>query len=216
MNDRSERPTPRAAAATEAVIRRNEGPYLRGEGQGRQALAVLRRAVAGNVDDSPATWPYVFQALAGSNPVDTWEGGASDLERAVHAAVVLWAQHQQSKGTPVNQHGPSLGRQVGALSARLRSGEELLDAGVQRRFARLTSASTFEAQMRALTQLVSLMRANDVSLDYPRLAHDLRRLQDPERRKQVLLTWTRDLHRAPIEDSPSSTTEAAVLASEQE
>lgn len=215
MSDTTDRPAPHASAATKHVIDTFEGPYLRGEGHARQALARLRRAVAGNVEASPDTWPYVFQSLAGTGPADSWDGGASDLERSVHAAIALWAQHQQSRATPVNIDGPSLGRQVGVLSAKLRTGDEPMDAGVMRRFARLASASTFEAQMRALTQLVTLMRANDVALDYPRLAHDLRRLQDPERRPRLLLSWSRDLHRLP---STTTTTdpEAAAPAQEQE
>ena len=216
MSDSTGYARPRASTATEAVIRRFEGPYLRGEGEGRQTLAHLRRAVAGSIDDSPGTWPYVFQSLAGIGPSDQWDGGASDVERAVHAALVLWAQHQQCRSRPVNVEGPSLGRQVGVLSAMLRAGDEAVDAGTIRRFARLTSASTFDAQMRALTQLVSLMRANDVVLDYPRLADELRQLQNPERRKTILLMWARDLHRPPSTAPAPSNPEAAALAQEQE
>lgn len=209
-----------ARSAVAGVISVYERAYLDREGYARQALAHLRRGDAGNISESSDAWPYVFRALSGvgvSNRPGSDFQGPSDTERAVHASLVLWAQHQQSRPTPVNASGVSLGQAAGVLSGKLKSDSEPLDAGVLRRWTRLVTGATFSTQMRALSQLVTLMRANNVTLDYPRLASDLRSLQHPTRRQDVLIYWARDLHRLPARagaDQPS--TEVAVSAQEQE
>ncbi|CAM3496984.1 type I-E CRISPR-associated protein Cse2/CasB [Dermacoccus barathri] len=184
-----------ASRAVAAALRRLEQPYFAKEGFARQALAELRRATPGAITDSPYTWPYVFQSLSGQSPGQEWDGDASPVEKAVHAALVLWASHQQSGSVPVSVEGISLGRAAGILSGKLKRDGEPIDAGVLRRFSAVTTATSFSAQMRALSQLVSLFRANGVMLDYPRLAGDLRNLQEPARRQRVLVRWARDFHR---------------------
>lgn len=212
--------TSRASRAVASTLRRLEGPYLVRDGFARQALAELRRASPGDITDSPYTWPYVFQSLAGQSSGDEWDGGATPTEKSVHAALSLWAAHQQSGSTPVNREGVSLGRAAGVLSGKLKRDGEAIDAGVLRRFAAVTTATSFPAQMRALSQLVSLFRANGVTLDYPRLAADLKNLQEPERRQRVLVRWARDLHRggAPSNEvsAVSETTTATTVSSTQE
>lgn len=207
-------PRDQAATATAGAIARLEGRYLAQDSYARAALAQLRRSTPGDVIASSQTWPYVFAALAEEEALPTSSTGVSPVEAATHAALVLWASHQQSRPAPVNVRGVSLGQAVGLLSSKLKREAETMDAGVQRRFTSVTTASSFSSRTRALAQLVSLMKANGVGLDYPRLAADLVDLQTSNHRQGVLLRWVRDLHRLPPDRS--ITTEVAAVAQEQE
>lgn len=178
------------------VVGRLQSEYLptrsraRGTSWGAAAMARLRRGDAADPSAVPDVWEIT---IPGAPDEILGDGDTSRAEQAFHAALVLYSRHQQGRGAPMHEQGQSLGAATRRLARRRGEGGEL-DSGVIRRFHTVATASSHGARVRALNALVSLLRAESIPLDYPRLAGDLYALQsaDPHR---VLMRWGRDLHR---------------------
>lgn len=167
-----------------------------------RTLADLRHADAAHAGTDPALWEITLGHL----PEDLVGHGASPAtyaERAVHAAVVLYAIHQQSRPSPMHAKAIGLGQAVRMLSAR-RSTSTEWDPGTVSRFQHLCRAQQWAIRIENLRGLVTLMRSEDVPLDYGRLAADLWRLQTSAS-DRVLLDWGRQLHHVPSHDQNPST-----------
>lgn len=158
------------------------------------SLAKLRRCDPGESGRDPDAWALTLEDVAedlrgkGDNP--------SRAEEAIHAALVLYALHQQSRSDPMHRRGVGLGRAVREL-ALARGAEGKLDDSTLRRFHQVALAPTPEARLYHLRSLITLMRAEQspsIGLDYGQLAVDLYRLRDPQQASKVLVTWGRDLH----------------------
>lgn len=165
-------------------------------------LAQLRRC---SLDD-PADSPDIWDLTLGELPIDLVGRGdqPSRGESAVHASIVLFALHQQSQDKPMHRSGVGFGQAVRAL-AKARGGEGPDKSTIQR-FQQVGLASTATGRYTQLRSLVSLFRADEIALDYGRLAADLYRLSDPQQATSVLLQWGRDLHSNP-KSAPSGETE---------
>ncbi|GHH85812.1 hypothetical protein GCM10018793_55200 [Streptomyces sulfonofaciens] len=163
-------------------------------------------------------------------------------ETAVHLAVTLWALHQQSlRDEAMHRSGWTLGRAVRRLAqggtGTRDAPEPSEDAGpdgsgrrevgpveeasepIRRRFVRVGSASDTEVLATRLRELVLLLRSSRIPLDYARLADQMLRWQDENRRDGVRREWGRDFHRRywttdsegvhESEDTPAEDPEAA-------
>lgn len=164
----------------------------------KQTLARLRRLPA----DSP-TAQGAWALTLGVVPEHLLGHGddATAAERAVHAALVLFAVHAQSARGVVHVEGRRLGRAMVDLGV-------LDEPAVRARFMTLGTAATWRQQIYHLRGLVSLMRGAGVALDYGLLAVDLYQLQSPQGRDAVRLRWGRDLYRIyakPADPQPDST-----------
>lgn len=148
-------------------------------------MAALRRATPGCLDADPATWEVVYSAL----PERLMGHGEalSRVERAAHAALVLYAVHQTSQPRPLHQRGVRLGQALRRLPGA--SDEQ---SPVLRRFNSLVAASTFDATMYYLRSLMTLLRREGIVLDHAGLCRDLLRLQDPKAAPAVRRQWGRD------------------------
>ena len=183
---------------TAHVIRLQQG-YLADRPGAVASLARLRRAVSAEPGDDPAVWFDIFdgfpQRLLGHG--DT----ASAAERAAHAAVTIFAVHQQSRMEPMHRHGVSLGTAVRALGR-----ENANEDAVLRRFHALGTASSLSETLHHLRGLVTQLRGAAIGLDYGRLARDLWRLQNPRTAPGVRLEWGRAYYRSqpPKADSVGS------------
>lgn len=97
-----------------------------------RTMAALRHADAA----APGTDPAVWEVTLGHLPDDLLGRNAAPAtaaERAVHASVVLYAIHQQSRSEPMHMPGIGLGQAVHSLSTRRSSGSEW-DPGTISRF----------------------------------------------------------------------------------
>lgn len=152
-------------------------------------LARLRRAIAA----TPGSDPRVWQTTLGGMPevLIGRKDTPSRAEWAVHAAITLFAIHQQSRRLRMHQPGISIGRAVRRLAP---PGSEN-EAALQRRFHALGTADTFTEVLHHARGLITQLRAADIPLDYGRFAVDLLRLQDPARANGVRLAWGRDYYR---------------------
>lgn len=185
---------PRVAALQSSLLRKESGAVA--------TLARLRRCSPGDVGAEPAVWAVTVGGL----PAELRGRGdaPSPSERAAHAALVLYALHQQSRDVGVHRAGVRLGSAVGRL-ARARARDEALDDATVKRFHQVALAPDFTGRLYFLRGVIQLLRAErpPIGLDYGLLADDLRALAtgDPQQRDSVLLRWGRDLHSLPESDS---------------
>lgn len=197
------RPLRRIGQLVDSRIAPLQEHYLANTSAGVADLAALRRAAAVEPGSDPRVWALTvadvaFGADLGDDPTDE--------ERAVHAAMTLYAVHQQSQRERMHRPGWGLGRAVRTLGQRV--GNE--DA-VRRRFEALGTAATFAELMEHSRGLVRQFRSEAVSLDYGQFADDLLSLQSPTRAGAVRLRWGRDYYRAgrtdEIDATPATETE---------
>lgn len=160
-------------------------------------MATLRRADPAMPGDDPALWEVVFDHLpsALTNP---GSDEPSRYEAAAHAALCLYAVHQQSRSEAMHKKDERFGEAVRSLGrSRAREGEQL-SAGVIRRFHVAGTANTAARRLAEVRALLTMMRSATpgIPLDYGLLARDLLRLSHPATAPGVRLTWGRDLRRA--------------------
>lgn len=100
-----------------------------------------------------------------------------------------------------NSHEGSFGKACRAITGAdtERNGAE----GVRRRMALVEAASNIQGIEFYMRQLVLQMRAEDVPLNYGKLAHDLYLLQLDWARDGVFMGWARDYY-APKKEAESS------------
>lgn len=196
-----------------AVVTRLQGGYLASSGREQPtnvsaaSLAKLRR---GDVAD-PAAEPAVWEITIPGMPDRLLNDGGlpSRAEEAMHAALVLYAYHQQGRRKPMHVAGRSLGAAVRELSRSRGTGDET-DKGTLRRFHAVATSGSASVRLHHLRGLVALLRGEEIAMDYGRLAGDLYLLaQNDSRTSRVRYAWGRDLHRAPPTDLE---TDAAVDA----
>ncbi|MEU5137485.1 type I-E CRISPR-associated protein Cse2/CasB [Streptomyces californicus] len=161
-------------------------------------LAALRSGTGREAGTVPAMWAFHSTRMASE-----WRDKGSltrDLT-AEHAALTLFARHQQTHVHPMHVRGNSPGTAAGRLAKKEtgNAGEGKSAAAVERRFgALLTSADTDELVMH-LRSLIPLLNKAGVGLDYTLLRAALHAWDDPRRPDAVAAfrqQWDRDFHRA--------------------
>lgn len=157
------------------------------------ALARLRRAIG-----REPGFDYSLEEHVGLS--DEWlaklgdrsrNGETTHSEHATHAAVTLYALHQQSQREPMHINGRGLGRAIGELAHKPGGAE-----GVRRRFAALGTAISFGEALYHLRSLIVMLREHKIPLDYGLLADDLRALRLPGGRARMQATWGREFYRS--------------------
>jgi CRISPR system Cascade subunit CasB len=213
MTDTPRRRNRRAVlqATAAARVADLQARWLGDESDAVANLARLRRCDPTDVGAEPLVWRITLGHL----PVELteYESGRPDCptpsERALHAALVLYALHQQSRDEGAHRPGISFGFAVGQL-ARARAVDEELDTATVNRLHHAALATDFEGHVHHLRGLIHLMRSEKqmVGLDYGLLAVDLWQFADPyQDPREVLARWGRDLHARPKNSDPTTTTE---------
>lgn len=183
------------------------GRLQRGGGDRRDVatLAALRRADPTEVLAEPTVWEITL----GDLPVELRSRGEdpSYAERAIYAALVLYAIHQAPGGRDMHISGRRgrLGSAVRELGFA-RSQDSTLDVAVQRRFHVMATAASFDQTIYHLRQLITQLKAADIPLDYASVADDLAQLQRPGGPERVRSRWGRQLHAVPPA-GPATTSE---------
>lgn len=200
---RREAPPGSTWAFVDATVSEIQRGYLRfpQASSSRAALAKLRRGVG----REPGTVAEVLPLTVNPDARPHQDGPTAD-ERAIHAALTLYAVHQQSQDRRMHVPGTRFGTALGRI--RFRDGEE--NPGVVRRFQALGTASGFTESMAHARALITLLRSAGVGFDYGWFAFDLVRLQDPARAADVRLQWGRDFYRTrpPASDDAATPTDA--------
>ncbi len=160
-------------------------------GLDRAALAVLRRSVRDAPGAHPPAFPYVEPFLAGSIE----EGPRERAERtAYYLVAALFALKERPEVPPKRIDGD-----FGASAALLYHKRDRTPS-IERRFINLLDADREQLPYRP-RQLVSLLKADDMPVDWARLTSDLVFWAHPDRLVQQ--RWARAFYRA------SATAEAA-------
>jgi CRISPR system Cascade subunit CasB len=165
------------------------------------SLARLRQSIGTEPGSDPAIWG---QTLAGM-PCE-FEGDDLHVtaeEHAVHAALGLYALHQQARAEPMHVRGVSMGRACSRLARA--TGNEV---AVSRRFQALATASGLSETLHHARSLVGQLRAQTISMDYALFAVDIARLQFPGSADRVRLSWGRDYYFRPSADSETENLDA--------
>lgn len=210
-----------AAVAAVARLRREAGRdvFVSPTGWGLNHLEALtelreeeRRQEEERHEGTPAPGPL-------SSPA-RWmhDRGVEREERAVHLAVTLWALHQQSiRDEPMHEPGWPLGRSVRRLAqgrtgtrdrpatstsekeagdGKREGSEPVEDVSptIRKRFVRIGTATDVEILGVRLRDMVLLLRASRIPLDYGLLADQLFLWQDENRRDDIRRAWGREFH----------------------
>ncbi len=154
------------------------------------ALAHLRA----NVGREPGADPRIWNLTVDGMPGDPRGDQASFEERAVHAALTLFAVHQQSRPTGMHQHGVGLGQAVSRLDRIRGGGDAEHTSPVRRRFDAVVTSESLGEAVHHLRGLVTQLRSEGIGLDYGMLAGDLDQLQRPGGADAVRRRWARQFH----------------------
>ena len=157
----------------------------------RADLANLRRGIAKAPGDLPELWGLLFrdfpEELMSSTGEPTW------AEWAVSGALTLYALHQQSRDVrEENMHRRNI--RLGQAVAGLVKSEDDRER-VARRFNAFATAGDMQEAAYHLRGLIQLLRAENIPLDYVRLAQELYLFQDPDEAPKVRLKWGQDFYR---------------------
>lgn len=193
------------STVTQRIGRLQQG-VLADDARAVATLARLRRADPANPGADPAIWELTLADLPDALAPQTRSDAPTPAEAALHAALTLYAVHQQSQRVGVHEAGVPFGAAVGRL-ARARGEGDDLDEGVLKRLHQAILATEFSAKLMHLRALVQLMRAEDrpPAFDYGRFADDLMTLADRRRDDtRVSVRWGRDLYARPTKTTPDS------------
>lgn len=160
----------------------------------RAALAALRHSLAFAPGSYPPAYPHVERFVAAGK-------SASDASRlALYVTAGLFAQH------PL-QGERTLAASLGVLMRQRDS------ASIENRFVALLGADAANLPD-YLRQIVSLLAADGLALDYATLLDDLsfwlNPYLDPERRDRIRQRWARDFYRALENHNASENNESTI------
>lgn len=162
--------------------------YLAGSPAARAQLAQLRRGLA----RSPGDVPEIWDLCVGGLPAElVWERDEpTRAEAASHAALTLYATHQQAFAGRAHESGVSFGAAVARMRDRSPRGE-----AVTRRFMAVATSQTADELLVHVRGLVTQLRAAQIGMDYALFADDVAALLDPYRKSSTRLRWGRDYYR---------------------
>ncbi|MFE1252965.1 type I-E CRISPR-associated protein Cse2/CasB [Streptomyces fungicidicus] len=185
--------------------------YLNDRSQAVAALARLRRGAGREAGETPDLWNLIdtdalHVSATGTRPLSEQE--LVRAENALHAALTLWAFHQQSRGTPMHRrHTRERPAGLGAAVRRLMPADGV-DEPVRKRLVRAGTAPDLITLAQRLRDIVALLRRDDIPLDYALLASQLYLWQWPDGPAAVRRRWSRSFHeqRRPRPASDENTT----------
>ncbi|MET9778496.1 type I-E CRISPR-associated protein Cse2/CasB [Streptomyces sp. NPDC006367] len=171
--------------------------YLQDRPSAVAALARLRRGAGREAGETPDLWNLIdtdplHRPAPGTQPLSEQE--LVRAENALHAALTLWAFHQQSRGTPMHRrHTRERPGGLGAAVRRLMPADGV-DEPVRKRLVRAGTAPDLATLTQRLRDIVALLRRDDIPLDYALLAGQLYAWQWPDGPAAVRRRWGRSFH----------------------
>ena len=148
------------------------------------ALAQLRKGVGRQAGSVPELWRY-HAVVISDYEADT--GVVSAPLAAEHAALTLFAVHQQSQDTSMHRADEHLGIALRKLRAskQFKDNPEALD----RRVNSAATATSVAELVHHLRGLVTLLRGEHLPIDYTRLAQDIADWHHPDTRARARSRW---------------------------
>ncbi|PWV54733.1 type I-E CRISPR-associated protein Cse2/CasB [Nocardiopsis sp. L17-MgMaSL7] len=172
--------------AADERIRQLQAGYLQDRSDAVATLAKLRRGAGKTVEAVPElvglTIDHDFYDRFGLE-----HPRICDAEAAVHEALTLYALHQQSKREKgMHRRGRDFG---GAVRRLMPSGD--IDEPLRKRFVQAQTANSAETRIDRLRGIVTLLRTNDIQLDYGLLADQLYDARTRSGAERVRRSWGR-------------------------
>lgn len=203
-------------------IRVLQRAYLKSGGQATSArahLARLRRMDS----DAPGSWIQVGEDIFdGFSNLDLRGTQERRAIRTVTATLQLYAIHQQSKdrgmayfgdGDAAAKRSMTFGESCRMLATAL--GEQGRP-GVLRRLTALEGVSDdFEGAVHYLRSLITLMKTQDIPVDYRQLGRDLFLMQHPSTCDDVFMRWSRDFYSQPSKSEATEEKDGSALTDAQ-
>ncbi|TCO41065.1 CRISPR system Cascade subunit CasB [Kribbella antiqua] len=189
-------------AVLDRRVGRLQAEYLRGSPAARADLARLRRGLGKPAGSVPELWELTIAAVP---PDLSWDRDEpSRAEHAAHAALTLYALHQQSMSGPAHIPGVGFGQAVGHLGG----GAGPSQAAVARRFMAAATAESADELLTHVRGLVSQLRTAKRGMDYAQFADDVMAILTPGRGTSVRLAWGRAFYRTTGQADAASDTPA--------
>ncbi|WP_166844619.1 type I-E CRISPR-associated protein Cse2/CasB [Isoptericola sp. BMS4] len=154
------------------------------------ALAHLRANVGKEPGSDPAIWWLTVDGVPGKPHGDD----PTREERAVHAALTLYAVHQQARSEAMHRPGVGLGHAVASLERNHGDADADRTSPVRRRFDAVVTATDVVEVTHHLRGLVTQMRGAGIGFDYGQLADDFVDFQRPGRQDDVRRRWARQIY----------------------
>jgi CRISPR system Cascade subunit CasB len=174
-------------------ISRLQRDYIAKLSAARADLARLRRGLGKSAGSVPEIWELTI----GLVPSDlTSAGNPSRAEQAAHAAMTLYALHQQSLEVQVHKRG----ERFGAAVRRLAKADKRSEEAVTRRFMAVATAQSIDEVLFHVRGLITQLRKEKLPMDYAIFADDILNLLTPGRETRVRLEWGRDFYRTASSD----------------
>lgn len=162
---------------------------LSGESPRARALRAQLRTAAGRPPEmmAPELWPYIMDVEARKTE------GFTSGEKAVFAALTLWAIHQSNHSWAASNDEKYASIAWAAQEWSRRYGNQAGDVNpIHRRLNALVGTNDFHALIAHCTAIVGQCASREISMNYPRFAADLFTWQNPKYRLNVLRQWSRD------------------------
>ncbi|MEU6709021.1 type I-E CRISPR-associated protein Cse2/CasB [Streptomyces wuyuanensis] len=171
--------------------------YLTDDAKAVAALARLRRGAGRSAGQVPDLWDLVDTGPLHETPDRARPLSESELiraEDAMHVALTLWALHQQSRRTGMHKPDSRDDRRgLGAAVRRMMKHGEI-DEALRKRLVRAGTATDLTMLAQRLRDIVTLLRREDIALDYALLAGQLYTWQRHGGADIVRSEWGRSFH----------------------
>ncbi|TDC10590.1 type I-E CRISPR-associated protein Cse2/CasB [Streptomyces sp. 8K308] len=141
-------------------------------------LAALRRGIGRPAGDVPEMWRYYRSIVPEYEP-------SSHRLRAEHAALALFAVHQQSQRARMHTAGVGLGTAVRKLNQTGAYSSEAID----RRMHETATATSADELVSHLRGLITQLRSVAQPLDYTRLRQDIEGWHSAYQRARIRSRW---------------------------
>ena len=163
-----------------------------GTPKSQAACAKLRRAIGKAPGSTPEIWDVTFQGAP-----EQWQsrnGQASYAEWAVHTALTLYALHCQGKSESMNSNDSNANSFASATAQIILNDDGRLEA-IRRRFNAVATAVEFTELAYHARGIIQMLRAEDITMNYPRFAEDLFYFQFSGGADKIRLRWGEDFYR---------------------
>lgn len=195
MENVTMRPEESIAWFVNARIGSIQNDYLsaKGKSRGARKLASLRHSLLMSIGSDADAWLLEFEGLPSALVGSGQEPSAGEV--AVHAAMTLYAFHQQGQSRPMHIRGVGhgIGSAIRQLVIQEKDHYSNLEVGeMPRRFRAFITAETMDETLHYARQMVQQLRGAGIAVDYAKLAAQLYSLQSPYKVDQVRLAWGRE------------------------
>lgn len=162
------------------------------DGRVKAELAGLRKGSGKEPGEVPEIWGYFLADLP--DELDSQADEPTKAQNAIYNAMTLFAVHQQSSDIKDKcMHSPNI--RLGTACARLIDPQdEKSEERIIHRLNAMMSSVSLKAMINHLRSIITLLKSEDIPLDYADLAQLIFLYQFPDKRKDLKYQVARDFY----------------------